>query len=595
MALLTDDGETQVAFSIFQNSGIYAVLLGSGVSRAAGIPTGWEITLDLIRKVGLAKGVPQQPDWAKWYREQTGQEPEYSQVVKELGLSPAERRSILDGYIEPSDNDRELHQKTPTKAHAALAELVRAGYVRVIVTTNFDRLMENALREREIEPTIIASVDALAGAPPMTHSKCYLLKIHGDYKDARIRNIDSELQKYPKVLDQLLDRIFDEYGLIVAGWSAQWDDALRSAMERAPNRRYPTFWAARGPMNDAAASLAAHRQARIVPITDADNFFSGVQQKVEILAGSQATDPQSIELLVKSAKRFVTGENHRMHLSELIEVQVHKLLETVASTDLALDHTIDLKRFRTRLEFYEAASEPLCRIAGVLGRWGNNDSEFPFMVDAIQALLNGTDEPLAGLNVLVELRSYPALLIYTSYGLGLTRQNRWPLLHKLLTIDIRGRLSTHKAAIEVLSSGYWRGGTEIWKRLGNFQNPYTPVSDYLCDRMAEYAQSFAGLTGDFELLFERYEFLGSLAFFSRYTEAEIEQTLLEKDPDRRLIRMPFGRFIWDNPRRTELLQEFENAGYKNDVFAAGFAKRSDKFYLMFVQNINNWRQRLAMI
>jgi hypothetical protein len=29
---------------------------------------------------------------------------------------------------------------------------------------NFDRLMENALREHGVEPTVVASVDALAGA-----------------------------------------------------------------------------------------------------------------------------------------------------------------------------------------------------------------------------------------------------------------------------------------------------------------------------------------------------------------------------------------------------------------------------------------------
>ena len=40
-----------LAFSIQANPGVYAVLVGSGVSRAAKVPTGWEITLDLIRKL----------------------------------------------------------------------------------------------------------------------------------------------------------------------------------------------------------------------------------------------------------------------------------------------------------------------------------------------------------------------------------------------------------------------------------------------------------------------------------------------------------------------------------------------------------------
>jgi hypothetical protein len=36
-----------LAFSIQANRGVYAVLFGSGISRSAKIPTGWEITLDL--------------------------------------------------------------------------------------------------------------------------------------------------------------------------------------------------------------------------------------------------------------------------------------------------------------------------------------------------------------------------------------------------------------------------------------------------------------------------------------------------------------------------------------------------------------------
>ena len=45
-----------LAFSIQANRGVYAVLVGSGVSRAARIPTGWEVTLDLIRKLAKLYG-----------------------------------------------------------------------------------------------------------------------------------------------------------------------------------------------------------------------------------------------------------------------------------------------------------------------------------------------------------------------------------------------------------------------------------------------------------------------------------------------------------------------------------------------------------
>ncbi|WP_434725359.1 hypothetical protein [Mesorhizobium sp. RIZ17] len=145
MSILSGDPTTQLAFSVFENRGVYALLLGSGLSRAAGIPTGWEITLDLVRRVALAKGVEDQSDWAEWYRKEVGSEANYSALLAELALAPAERRSILHSYIEPDEDDRAEGKKLPTAAHHAIARLVRDGFIKVIVTTNFDRLLENAL------------------------------------------------------------------------------------------------------------------------------------------------------------------------------------------------------------------------------------------------------------------------------------------------------------------------------------------------------------------------------------------------------------------------------------------------------------------
>lgn len=107
MPLLSGDPLTRIAFSIYENKGVFALLLGSGLSRAADIPTGWEITLDLIRRVALAQGEARQSDWADWYRRKVKQEPSYSVLLAELASSPAERRSILHTYIEPTEEDRE--------------------------------------------------------------------------------------------------------------------------------------------------------------------------------------------------------------------------------------------------------------------------------------------------------------------------------------------------------------------------------------------------------------------------------------------------------------------------------------------------------
>ncbi len=45
-----------LAFALHNAKSAYALLLGSGVSRAAGIPTGWEIVIDLTRGLAAAEG-----------------------------------------------------------------------------------------------------------------------------------------------------------------------------------------------------------------------------------------------------------------------------------------------------------------------------------------------------------------------------------------------------------------------------------------------------------------------------------------------------------------------------------------------------------
>ena len=93
-----NDPLIQLAFSVYESKGVFAILLGSGLSRSAAIPTGWEITLDLVRRVARVQGVEEQRDWAAWYREKAGKEPSYSELLEELASSPEERRSILHSY-----------------------------------------------------------------------------------------------------------------------------------------------------------------------------------------------------------------------------------------------------------------------------------------------------------------------------------------------------------------------------------------------------------------------------------------------------------------------------------------------------------------
>jgi hypothetical protein len=580
---------TQLAFSLLENRGVFAVLLGSGVSRGAQIPTGWEITLDLIRRVAIAQGVEEQPDWAAWYRSKTGQEPNYSTLLEELALSPEERRSILHSYIEPNEQDRLEKRKVPTEAHHALADLVASGYVKLIITTNFDRLMENALRERDIEPTVVSSTDALKGAEPLTHSTCFILKLHGDYKDVRILNTDDELTSYPPEYDALLDRIFDEYGLVVCGWSAEWDHALRAAFLRAPNRRYSVFWAARGEPGDGAKNLISHRRARVIPITDANGFFVGVRELVETLAQTRRKDPVSVELLVSSVKRYVNRPEHRIRLSELLTDEVDRLIDAVSSEEFAPNAEWKLESLPLRIEKYESFTEPLARMCGVLGRWGDG-SELLTVIDVIRTLCRRTDTIAGGKTAYLNIRSYPAVLIFTAYGLGLARAMNWTTFHQFLTSEIALRSGDEpRWMADTLFLWGWKGGeNELWKQIVG-ANRHTPMSDHLFAVFQEWSTSFIDLEPDFELLFNRFELLVSLVNFEKIEVGQVREHLQKPSGRSLWVAFPVGRVAWMGDNYKRFASEFQSDPVMTRLLEAGFAKASHERMKMFFEYLETVR------
>lgn len=117
------DPIVSVAFSIHSTPGAYALLVGSGVSRAAEIPTGWEIVLDLIRKVAAVMAADCEPDPEAWYAKQFGEEPDYSRLLERVSASPTERRQLLRSYFEPIAEEQQEGKKAPTAAHKAIARL----------------------------------------------------------------------------------------------------------------------------------------------------------------------------------------------------------------------------------------------------------------------------------------------------------------------------------------------------------------------------------------------------------------------------------------------------------------------------------------
>ena len=497
------------------NPGVYAILLGSGVSRSAKIPTGWEITLDLVRKLATLYGEDCGADPEKWYLEKFGNDPSYSNILNQVAKTATERQQLLRPYWEPSDEERQEGSKQPTKAHRALAALASRGFVKVIITTNFDRLIELALRDEGVEPTVLSTVDQINGAVPLIHAPCCVFKVHGDYLDPGIRNTHDELDNYPEAVDKLLDRILDEFGLIVCGWSADWDGALRSAIMRSQSRRFSTYWAAMGNPGDAAQRLIDHRKAQLVSIDGADAFFEAVRAQVEAIDEFSRPHPLSTEAAVASLKRYMSENRYRIQLMDLVDTEVGRVTDMLTGPAFAAEGVArsDGQSVTARVRGYEATCSTLMAMANVGGFWAEPEHYTVWRRALVSIFPSGSRQ---GDVFWLDLQKYPAVLLLYALGLGAVESERLGLLGDLFETIVQPRYGEEEIAVSVLSpSGMFEYGQKQMQVLEGMERHFVPMNDWLFDLFRSISRRKFVNEERYTMIFDRFEILMALGAGSK--------------------------------------------------------------------------------
>jgi SIR2-like domain len=544
-----------LTLSLHHSPGVYALLVGSGLSRAAGIPTGWEITLSLIRELGALDGIKDHPDWEAWYQSKYNIDPNYSEILDLLAHTPSERRAILHRCIEPAEGEG---ARLPTKAHRAIAQLVVDGFVRVILTTNFDRLIENALREAGIEPTVIASEDALAGATPLVHARCTVIKLHGDYLDARIKNTETEVGSYAPTIDSYLDEVFDRFGLLVVGWSGEWDIALRAAILRTSTRRYQLYWAARGPITQLGQDIIAHRDGRSFAIADADSFFTHLGQSLEALRQADQPHPLSAVMAVALAKRYCRDDRFSLEWTEFVTREVLSVRSFIIGQDYP--------RERPTPDSVNGLIETLISLSGILrraclvcGRWGTTEANRT-VVRAIRSL-GFSSEMSGGYSDWIRLRDLCASLCFYWTLAGTLNRRDFTTARLLMDAPTRGH-DHDEAFVYVLPLQAW--SDMDWKILKGREKAKTPASDFLFDLFKRELLEAAIDPSDAEELFDQLELLISLEYAHRRIQ-KIE------DDNGLWFSFPIGRYSWKGGRKNvfDKLRAYDHLSQHDELLQAG--------------------------
>lgn len=402
------------------------LLAGAGLSAAAGVPAAWDVQRDLLLRVAQAQGDKPEDPFA-WWRDRAGQDAEYDSLLAAVGRTSLERMNLLRSYFEPTEDERDQGIKVPSAAHRAVAQLMRDGLIRIALTLNFDLLLETALRDLGVEPTIVSTTADVEGMEPLHAQRCLVWHLHGDYTQPEMLNTPDELDTYSPVVGQRLHEVFDQYGLIVVGWSAMWDPALREALAGCSSRRYPTTWVDLAALSETARRLAVSRDATIVQ-ANADDWLARVAQACESLADSQAPHPLTILATVAAAKRDLESGRRPIATHDAFKAHLEQLRALPARDRTRLDDPA-LGDHATRAVAIEDAAKLPAALVGVLAYWGTLETD-GWWIPEIGRF--GRRLRASGLIDRIDIIQSPAVILLYAGGVAAVAGSHWQRVAHLL-------------------------------------------------------------------------------------------------------------------------------------------------------------------
>ena len=218
-------------------------LFGAGTSVSAGAPTATNLILQFKINI-FCKLTGESPKIFKDLSNTTTRKILEEYFIKN-NIVPKNNENDYSFYFELAYPDSDIRRKIiedvvkdikPSYGHKIIATMMKMNLCRCVWTTNFDKLIEDAVAELNCSTTnlVVSSLENPSLARTAINSEKWplLVKMHGDFQSEKLKNIKEELANQDKDLRLLLLEQCKRYGLIVIGYSGR-DNSIMDVLEEA--------------------------------------------------------------------------------------------------------------------------------------------------------------------------------------------------------------------------------------------------------------------------------------------------------------------------------------------------------------------------
>ena len=317
----------------------FCFLIGAGASISSGIPSGAKLAWNWLQQIKEDCDGEDFEDWKieikmpdQHIEERVGEF--YPEIYeKRFGHAPETGYDYIRGLMEGRE---------PSLGYLILANIMVREKHNVVITTNFDNLLEDAIRTYTKEKPFIAGHEALADYVPKRSDRPIILKLH---RDLFLQPFSDQLNTdiLQAAWESILGKFLSDYHLIVLGYGGN-DGSLMNYLLKLKNRK-PIYWCVRNADKATSKSLwntlspKAKRLLKndgyLVPIDDFDRFMYDCYAALgyKFLEGIEKIEkPKSIhEILKPNYARIESIQTQLRQLSQTEEELSKESFQSIKS------------------------------------------------------------------------------------------------------------------------------------------------------------------------------------------------------------------------------------------------------------------------